>query len=82
MQVTHLASYLLGAVARRIDDDWQERYGHRVDWLETFVDRERFPGSCYRSANWECVWDRPKDVAVRIATMLCEFRSRMCIYTR
>jgi len=27
------------------------------------------------------VWDRPKDEAVRIATMLCEFRSRMCIYT-
>lgn len=55
VQVTHLASYLLGAVARRIDADWQERYGHRVDWLETFVDRERFGGICYRAANWECV---------------------------
>lgn len=55
VQVTHMASYLLGAVVRRIDADWQERYGHRVDWLETFVDRERFRGSCYRAANWECV---------------------------
>lgn len=53
--VKHLASHLLGAVARRIDADWQEKYGHAVDWLETFVDRERFRGSCYRAANWECV---------------------------
>lgn len=51
----HLASHLLGAVARRIDTDWQGKYGHAVDWLETFVDRERFRGSCYRAANWECV---------------------------
>ena len=53
--VKHLASHLLGAVARRIDADWQGKYGHEVDWLETFVDRERFRGSCYRAANWECV---------------------------
>lgn len=55
VQVKHLASSLLGAVARRIDADWRQSYGHGVDWLETFVDRERFRGSCYRAANWECV---------------------------
>lgn len=55
VRVKNLASCLLGEVARRIDVDWHQRYGHGVDWLETFVDRERFRGSCYRAANWECV---------------------------
>ena len=55
LRVAHLASHLLGRVARRIDADWRLSYGHGVDWLETFVDRERFRGSCYRAANWECV---------------------------
>ena len=55
VRVKHLASCLLGAVARRIDADWRQRYGHGVDWLETFVDRDRFQGTCYRAANWEHV---------------------------
>ncbi len=55
VRVKHLASCLLGQVARRIDGDWDQSYGHGVDWLETFVDRDRFRGSCYRAANWECV---------------------------
>ena len=54
-RVLHLASHILGAVARRIDGDWQDKYGHGLDWLESFVDRERFRGSCYRAANWQCV---------------------------
>lgn len=54
-RVPHLASHILGAVARRIDADWQDKYGHGLDWLESFVDRERFAGSCYRAANWQCV---------------------------
>jgi hypothetical protein len=55
VRVKHLASSLLGQVARRIDADWRQSYGHGVEWLETFVDRERFRGSCYRAANWDCV---------------------------
>jgi hypothetical protein len=55
VRVPHLASHILGAVARRIDGDWQNRYGHGLDWLESFVDRERFRGSCYRAANWQWV---------------------------
>jgi hypothetical protein len=50
--VKHLASWILGQVARRIAQDWQSKYGHRVVLLETFVDRERFAGTCYRAANW------------------------------
>jgi hypothetical protein len=55
VRVPHLASHVLGAVARRISADWQSKYGHGLDWLETFVEHERFAGSCYRAANWQCV---------------------------
>ena len=33
-------------------DDWQQRYGHPIHLVETFVDRSRFAGTCYRAANW------------------------------
>jgi Domain of unknown function (DUF4338) len=58
--VPHLASHVLGLIVRRIRAGWQamrfqllrHKYGHPVYALETFVDRERFPGTCYRAANW------------------------------
>jgi len=52
VQVPHLASHVLGSIARRIRADWQAKYGHPVQALETFVDRSRFKGTCYRAANW------------------------------
>lgn len=55
VRVPHLASHLLGAVARRVRADWQGKYGHGLDWLETFVEHERFAGSCYRAANWQWI---------------------------
>ena len=55
VRVPHLASHLLGRVARRIATDWRELYGHPVVLLESFVDTERFAGTCYRAANWQCV---------------------------
>ncbi len=55
VRVPELASHILGRVARRIAVDWQGCYGHRVALLETFVERGRFRGSCYRAANWICV---------------------------
>ena len=51
VQVPHLASHVLGLIARRIRADWQAKYGHPVHALETFVDRS-FRGTCYRAANW------------------------------
>jgi hypothetical protein len=42
-------------VARRIARDWQAKYGHPVVALETFVQRDRFAGTCYRAANWIAV---------------------------
>jgi hypothetical protein len=55
VRVSHLASHLLGRVARRISRDWQELYHHTVLLLESFVDTERFEGTCYRAANWRCL---------------------------
>jgi hypothetical protein len=52
VHVPHLASHILARVSRRIDADWQTKYGHRLHLLETFVDRDRFRGTCYRAANW------------------------------
>lgn len=52
VRVPHLASHILSRVSRRLDADWQEKYGHRIHLLETFVDQSRFRGTCYRAANW------------------------------
>jgi len=52
VQVPHLASHLLGQMARVVPADWQRRYGHAVYFLETFVDPARSRGTCYRAANW------------------------------
>lgn len=51
-RLPHLASHILAQVARRISNDWTQLYGHPIWFLETFVDSERFRGTCYRAANW------------------------------
>jgi hypothetical protein len=38
--------------ARRLCDDWHAHYNIRPVLLETFVDTERFTGTCYKAANW------------------------------
>lgn len=64
VEVPHLASHLLGRIARVLSHDWQQRYAHPVLFLETFVDPQRFRGTCYRAANWVylgCTTGRGKD---------------------
>jgi len=39
-------------ISRRISRDWQEKYGHPILLLETFVEQQRFAGTCYKAANW------------------------------
>ena len=51
--VKNLASHLLGQVARRIKDDWQQRWGYSPVLMETFIDPDHFAGSCYKAANWQ-----------------------------
>jgi hypothetical protein len=52
VQVPHLASHILGRMARILPADWERIYGHDVVYLETFVDPTRYKGTCYRAANW------------------------------
>ena len=53
VQVEHLASHILGRMAKLLPEDWNKAYGHPVHYLETFVDPARFRGTCYRAANWK-----------------------------
>lgn len=55
VKTPHLASHLLARIARRIRLDWQALYNHPIHLLESFVDIERFKGTCYRAANWKCI---------------------------
>ncbi len=48
----NLASKILSMVARRLPDDWESQYKIRPVLLETFVDSERFIGTCYKASNW------------------------------
>ncbi len=48
----NLASRILANMAKRLPQDWQMRYGYRPLLLETFVQKDRFRGTCYRAANW------------------------------
>ena len=52
VRVEHLASHILGRMVAQVSKDWQRIYGHPIYFLETFVDPERFRGTCYRAANW------------------------------
>jgi hypothetical protein len=53
VRVPHLASHILGRMAKIVPQDWQRIYAHPIYWLETFVDTSRFAGTCYRAANWQ-----------------------------
>lgn len=55
VRVPHLASHLLSRICQQIVADWKGKYRQPLYLLETFVDRERFAGSCYRAANWLCL---------------------------
>ncbi len=52
VRVPHLASHILARVAKGLSADWQRLYNHPIHFVETFVDPERFRGTCYRAANW------------------------------
>ncbi len=51
----NLASRILAMAAKQIASDWHRRYGYRPVLLETFVEKDRFTGACYKASNWTCV---------------------------
>ena len=86
----NLASHLLGQCLRRVGKDFETRYGYRPWLLESFVDLERYEGTCFQAANWERIGktkgrgrnDRerrsPESVkAVYVYPLVTDFRSRM-----
>ncbi|MHC1743062.1 MAG: Druantia anti-phage system protein DruA [Syntrophobacteraceae bacterium] len=48
----NLASRILSGAARQLPGDWEARYHYRPVLLETFVQLDRFTGTCYKAANW------------------------------
>jgi len=52
IKIPNLASRILGAIARQAPQDWEARYGRKPVLLETFVEQDRFRGTCYKAANW------------------------------
>ena len=55
VRVPCLGSQALALAAARVSADWQRKYGHGIELLETFVQSERFRGACYRAAGWQPV---------------------------
>jgi hypothetical protein len=52
VEVPNLASHVLAQALGQVGPDWQQRYGQTPVLVETFVDPQRFRGSCYQAANW------------------------------
>jgi len=52
ISVKFLASHILSLIAKRISTDWNNIYNHRLYFLETFVDTEKFIGTSYKASNW------------------------------
>ena len=52
VQVKNLASKILAMVAKQLPRDWQQQYKITPVLLETFVETDRFAGTCYKAANW------------------------------
>ena len=91
VRVKHLASHVLGRLARRVREDWYEQFGYRPLMLETFVDPAHFDGTSYRAAGWTYLGDTkgrglcrpgreykttPKMLFVKPLTK--DFRERLC----
>jgi hypothetical protein len=55
VEVPNLASFVLSRCVRRLRSDWQRIYQQDLVLVETFIEKDRFRGSCYAAANWTCI---------------------------
>ncbi|MFA7174965.1 MAG: Druantia anti-phage system protein DruA [Kiritimatiellia bacterium] len=55
VNIPHLASHIIAMALRRLPVDWRVKYGFEPVLVETFVEQNRFKGTCYQAANWQCV---------------------------
>lgn len=94
VRVKDLASHVLGQLARRLRQDWLERWGYEPVLLETFVDPLRYRGTCYRAAGWNCLGYTTGEGLVRpgrsyktlpkrmfVRPLVPDFRSLLCSNT-
>jgi len=91
VQTRNLASGILGLAARQLPVFWRKRYSYAPLLLETFIDKERFRGTCYKAANWIRVgetrgrgkWDRLNTCSQPVKTVWLypldkHFKERLC----
>lgn len=55
VQVPHLASHVLAQMTARVAADWEASFGYRPVLLESFVELDRYQGTCYQAANWQAI---------------------------
>lgn len=92
VRVPALASWTLSRILRRLSGDWQRKYGHPIDLVETFVEKDRFRGTAYRAANWIRVGettgrtrqDKDRSIQAPIKEVYLyplhgKFRQRLCV---
>ncbi|KLU62741.1 hypothetical protein CEB3_c09430 [Peptococcaceae bacterium CEB3] len=87
VRVKNLASKILSLTAKRLPQEWQAIYGYTPVLLETFVDQERYRGTCYKAANWSYVgetkgrgkWDRLNEYKLPVKDIyLYPLRKNFC----
>ncbi len=91
IEVKFLASHLLSKCARQISSDWQSLYNHPIYWLETFVDTEKFSGTCYKASNWTFLgltsgrgilnWSRKQVTSIKAMygyPLIRDYREKLC----
>lgn len=55
VRVKFLASHILSVILKQLSDDWLVKYHHKIFLAETFVECDRFKGTCYKAAGWKTV---------------------------
>jgi hypothetical protein len=76
VRVPHLASHVLGQLARRVRADWLQHWGFEPLLLETFVDPRYYAGTCYRAAGWELLGETSGRGLARPARPIAAPRAR------
>jgi hypothetical protein len=91
-RIKNLASRILGGIAKQLPIDWESRYSYRPVLLETFVQLDRFKGTCYKAANWISIGTtggyslsaqyrkRAASKGIYVYPLSRDFRERLCRY--
>lgn len=55
VKIKYLASHILSKNVKVLAEDWKKQYNVDIFLLETFIERDRFQGTCYKASNWKLV---------------------------